>query len=146
VFSEHAALSGFENNGTRAFDISELAGLTREQWDRLEPYQWSVTPAALQRGWRPSGRLRIVPVSPYAQWRNRRRAIRSCQHRRIRDQWHTMTRTGTVVRLMQHIAEPVVDISPADAARFALSEGELAYKLPAALWWLERIFSTASGR
>jgi assimilatory nitrate reductase catalytic subunit len=64
VFSEHAALSGFENNGTRAFDISELAGLTREQWDRLEPYQWSVTPAALQRGWRPSGRLRTVPVSP----------------------------------------------------------------------------------
>jgi assimilatory nitrate reductase catalytic subunit len=38
-----------------------------------------------------------------------------------------MTRTGTVARLMQHIAEPVVDISPADAARFALSEGDLAH-------------------
>jgi assimilatory nitrate reductase catalytic subunit len=112
VFSEHAALSGFENNGTRAFDISELAGLTREQWDRLEPYQWSVTPAALQRGWRPSGRLRTVPVSPA-------RAVAQPTARyplllntgRIRDQWHTMTRTGTVARLMQHIAEPVVDIS-----------------------------------
>ncbi|MDV2900044.1 nitrate reductase [Phytobacter diazotrophicus] len=128
VFSEHAALSGFENNGTRAFDISELAGLTREQWDRLEPYQWSVTPAALQRGWRPSGRLRTVPVSPA-------RAVAQPTARyplllntgRIRDQWHTMTRTGTVARLMQHIAEPVVDISPADAARFALSEGDLAH-------------------
>ncbi|PTA87524.1 nitrate reductase [Kluyvera sp. Nf5] len=128
VFSEHAALSGFENNGTRAFDISELAGLTREQWDRLEPYQWSVTPAALQRGWRPSGRLRTVPVSPA-------RAVAQPTARyplllntgRIRDQWHTMTRTGTVARLMQHIAEPVVDISPADAARFALSEGGLAH-------------------
>ncbi|WP_354690810.1 nitrate reductase [Phytobacter sp. RSE-02] len=128
VFSEHAALSGFENNGTRAFDISELAGLTREQWDRLEPYQWSVTPKALQRGWRPSGRLRTVPVSPA-------RAVAQPTARyplllntgRIRDQWHTMTRTGTVARLMQHIAEPVVDISPADAARFALSEGDLAH-------------------
>ncbi len=128
VFSEHAALSGFENNGTRAFDISELAGLTREQWDKLEPYQWTVAPAALQRGWRPTGRLRTVPVSPV-------RAVAQPTSRyplllntgRIRDQWHTMTRTGTVARLMQHIAEPVVDICPADADRFALGEGVLVH-------------------
>lgn len=128
VFSEHAALSGFENNGTRAFDISELAALTLEEWDTLEPRQWTVTPDALQRGWRPSGRLRTVPVSPA-------RAVAELtalyplllNTGRIRDQWHTMTRTGTVARLMQHIAEPVVDISPADAARFALAEGDLAH-------------------
>ena len=31
---------------------------------------------------------------------------------RVRDQWHTMTRTGAVPRLMQHIAEPVVEVAP----------------------------------
>jgi assimilatory nitrate reductase catalytic subunit len=45
---------------------------------------------------------------------------------RIRDQWHTMTRTGAVPRLMQHIAEPVVEVAPADATRYHLLEGELA--------------------
>ena len=45
---------------------------------------------------------------------------------RIRDQWHTMTRTGTVPRLMQHISEPVVEVAPADATRYQLLEGELA--------------------
>jgi assimilatory nitrate reductase catalytic subunit len=45
---------------------------------------------------------------------------------RIRDQWHTMTRTGAVPRLMQHIAEPVVEVAPADAVRYQLRGGELA--------------------
>lgn len=34
---------------------------------------------------------------------------------RIRDQWHTMTRTGKVSRLNQHIKESFVEINPADA-------------------------------
>ncbi len=31
---------------------------------------------------------------------------------RIRDQWHTMTRTGASPRLGQHLPEPFVEISP----------------------------------
>lgn len=34
---------------------------------------------------------------------------------RIRDQWHTMTRTGKVQRLKQHIADPFIEIHPEDA-------------------------------
>lgn len=45
---------------------------------------------------------------------------------RIRDQWHTMTRTGTVPRLMQHIAEPVVEVAPQDAVRYQLPADGLA--------------------
>ncbi|MDU2496727.1 MAG: nitrate reductase [Klebsiella grimontii] len=93
VFSEHAALSGYENDGQRAFDIGGLADLSREAWDALEPVRWPVSRSN-------SGR--------------------------IRDQWHTMTRTGAVPRLMQHINEPVVEVAPADAQRYHLLEGELA--------------------
>jgi assimilatory nitrate reductase catalytic subunit len=45
---------------------------------------------------------------------------------RIRDQWHTMTRTGAVPRLMQHIAEPVVEVAPQDAVRYQLVADGLA--------------------
>ena len=45
---------------------------------------------------------------------------------RIRDQWHTMTRTGYVPRLMQHMDEPRLEIGAEDAARFDLCDGQLA--------------------
>jgi assimilatory nitrate reductase catalytic subunit len=35
---------------------------------------------------------------------------------RVRDHWHTMTRTGKAARLSAHYAEPFVEIHPADAA------------------------------
>jgi assimilatory nitrate reductase catalytic subunit len=45
---------------------------------------------------------------------------------RVRDQWHTMTRTGMSPRLSQHMPEPYLEIHPADAARCAVRDGELA--------------------
>src|SRR5262249_10735010 len=45
---------------------------------------------------------------------------------RIRDQWHTMTRTGTVARLMTHLREPALDIHPVDAGQFGLGATDLA--------------------
>jgi assimilatory nitrate reductase catalytic subunit len=45
---------------------------------------------------------------------------------RIRDQWHTMTRTGLVPRLAQHLGEPFVEIHPADATRLGLGAASLA--------------------
>src|SRR5215467_14479669 len=40
IFDEHARLSGFENGGSRAFDISGLAGLGRAAYAELAPIQW----------------------------------------------------------------------------------------------------------
>ena len=45
---------------------------------------------------------------------------------RLRDQWHTMTRTGRLPRLMAHQREPLLDIHPADAARLRLVDGGVA--------------------
>src|SRR5690606_19214709 len=39
---------------------------------------------------------------------------------RLRDQWHTMTRTGEVPRLMAQMPEPMVDLHPDDAATLGL--------------------------
>jgi len=45
---------------------------------------------------------------------------------RLRDQWHGMSRTGTLARLYSHAPEACVEISPRDAARLWLAQGELA--------------------
>ncbi len=45
---------------------------------------------------------------------------------RVRDQWHTMTRTGLSPRLGQHLPEPFVEVHPVDAARFGLSHDGFA--------------------
>ena len=45
---------------------------------------------------------------------------------RVRDQWHTMTRTGASPRLAVHVAEPFVEMHPADAAVLGLQQAMLA--------------------
>lgn len=45
---------------------------------------------------------------------------------RIRDQWHTMTRSGKVNKLKQHITESYIEIHPDDARDRGLGDGELA--------------------
>ena len=44
---------------------------------------------------------------------------------RIRDQWHTMTKTGKVSRLMTHIPSPVLEINPIDAFKSKIEEGDI---------------------
>ena len=44
---------------------------------------------------------------------------------RVRDHWHTMTRTGKSTRLSQHCAEPFVEIHPHDAARHRVGDADL---------------------
>jgi len=44
---------------------------------------------------------------------------------RIRDQWHTMTKTGRVTKLKQHIPQPFLQIHPGDAAARNIREGML---------------------
>ena len=44
---------------------------------------------------------------------------------RIRDQWHTMSKTGKVNKLKQHIGESFLEIHPLDAAKRNIKENDL---------------------
>lgn len=44
---------------------------------------------------------------------------------RIRDQWHTMTKTGRVAKLNKHIPQPFLQIHPEDASERGILEGNL---------------------
>jgi assimilatory nitrate reductase catalytic subunit len=136
VFREHAALSGFENAGSRAFDISALADLTGDDYDALTPVQWPVPagrPAGTARMFgdggfvTADGRARFVPPAvPALATATSTRLPLWLNTGRVRDQWHTMTRTGLSARLGAHRPMPFVEVHPADAARFGLVDGGLA--------------------
>ena len=44
---------------------------------------------------------------------------------RLRDQWHGLSRTGSIGRLFGHVPEPVVDMNGEDMARLGLVDGDL---------------------
>jgi assimilatory nitrate reductase catalytic subunit len=46
---------------------------------------------------------------------------------RLRDQWHGMSRTGTLGRLFGHVAEPSVQMNKQDMVRRLLNEGDLVH-------------------
>jgi assimilatory nitrate reductase catalytic subunit len=135
VFREHATLSGFENGGSRVFDISGLARLGDEDYEALVPVQWPVrSPSSgTERLFGdgafafPSGRARLVAINP---GRLANAASKEwpfvLNTGRVRDQWHTMTRTGMSPRLAVHVAEPFVEVHPKDAAALGLEQAMLA--------------------
>ena len=44
---------------------------------------------------------------------------------RIRDQWHTMTKTGKVARLLTHYPQPRIEINPVDAYIRHIKDGDI---------------------
>ncbi|MBX3529668.1 MAG: molybdopterin-dependent oxidoreductase [Rhizobiaceae bacterium] len=134
ILREHAALSAFENDGARLFDIGALSGVTDRAYEAFAPRHW---PAASRddRGARllahgafptPDGRARFVAVRQEGVARPVDAAFPiALNSGRLRDQWHTMTRTGAVPRLMANAPEPALELSPADAAIAGVSEGDL---------------------
>jgi len=148
IFAEHAALSGFENQGTRAFDISALAQMSREQYDQLAPVQWPINDGAPggtarlfadRRFFHADGKARLLPSALPINGLTEARYPLLMNSGRIRDQWHTMTRTGNVPRLMQHVDEPFVALHPHDAAAHGLNQGDLTRVQSALGWWIGRV-------
>ena len=136
IFCEHAALSGFENNGTRDFDISALSELNSQEYENLTPVQWPVTPGNESgtprlckdgRFFHKSRRARFVPPSTASNPKTDNITWPlSLNTGRLRDHWHTMTRTGKSARLSTHTVEPVLDIHPDDAQIAGVEDGSLA--------------------
>jgi assimilatory nitrate reductase catalytic subunit len=134
IFQEHAALSAFENEGRRRFDIGALRNIDADAYQNLQPRFWPMPEhgEAQERLFggdpfpTPGGRANFVPVanSGVATPVNEARPI-GLNSGRLRDHWHTMTRTGRVALLSSNTSEPELDLSPADAARLELHDGDI---------------------
>ncbi len=135
IFNEYAVLSGKDNNGSRDFDISALAELDDAAYENHLPVQWPVTfkhPTGTRRMFEdgqfftPSKKARFIPVHPRAPAHATDAEYPLVLNSgRVRDHWHTMTRTGKSPRLSTHISEIFVQIHPRDAGLYGVEEGEL---------------------
>ena len=134
VLREYAALSAAAAAHGRDFDISGLSELSDCDYDTMPPLYWPHT--RTRNGGRffadgqfftPNGRARMLPLhhcSPATPASTDHPYILNTG--RIRDQWHTMSRSGLTPRLSQHLAEPYLEIHPTDATELGLMAADLA--------------------
>ncbi|HEY4316164.1 MAG TPA: molybdopterin-dependent oxidoreductase [Herbaspirillum sp.] len=156
VFDEHARLSAYRNsNGsdggnaagaagvagvaTRIFNLDGLTGMDRAQFDGLQPIQWPVSRRssggapgtarlfADRRYAHADGKARFIPTAPRAPAHATDADYPLILNTgRMRDQWHTMTRTGKSARLADHTPEPFIDLHAQDALLYGVQAGQLA--------------------
>ncbi|MCZ8182839.1 MAG: molybdopterin-dependent oxidoreductase [Beijerinckiaceae bacterium] len=134
IFREHAALSAFENGGTRDFDLGGVATIRDDAFNEMAPFLWP-KPADGPEGGRffasggfftPDRRARMVAVAlpPETKPRDAENNL-WLNTGRIRDQWHTMTRTGRAPALLGQFGEPFAEIHPDDAAAAGIAPADL---------------------
>lgn len=137
IFNEYIGLTGIANHHDspvkRQLDLSGLGPLTAAQYQRFKPTQWPISAAA-----EPSrlygegqfstrdGRGQFVAVNYQAPAQSA-----DClfplrlNSGRLRDQWHTMTRTGLSPRLNSQDYQPQLLLNPEDASTRGIGEGDL---------------------
>ncbi|AWI53723.1 nitrate reductase [Aquabacterium olei] len=127
VWMEHRA-------STRGRDL-DITGLSYHLLETRGPQQWPMPDGATQGTARlyadgafptANGRARFAPVAyaPVAEPCDADYPF-SLNTGRLRDQWHGMSRTGTLGRLFGHVSEPAVELHPDDMRRLGLAEGDL---------------------
>ncbi|MFK3668182.1 molybdopterin-dependent oxidoreductase [Ochrobactrum teleogrylli] len=134
IFAEHAALSAFENDGCRDFDIGAFEEISPAAYDAMTPFQWPKTPGRAENASRffakggyfhPDRRGRFIATAVPETNRTSSAFPFTLNTGRIRDQWHTMTRTGKSARLSSHIAEPFAELHPRDAIELGIENASL---------------------
>jgi len=128
VWNEH-------RESTRGRDL-DITGMDYAMLDRA-PQQWPLPEGATRGEVRlykdgafptPDGRARFVNVQyrPVAEPLDARYPF-ALTTGRLRDQWHGMSRTGTLGRLFGHAREPALQMHPQDMTRRLLKEGDLVH-------------------
>ncbi len=121
---------------TRGRDL-DITGLSYAILEKQGPQQWPMPEGATQGKKRlyldgvfptanGKAKFNATPWTPVAE-RPESRFPFSLTTGRLRDQWHGMTRTGTIGRLFGHVPEPVVELNSDDMERRGIREGDLVY-------------------
>ncbi|MDZ4123157.1 MAG: molybdopterin-dependent oxidoreductase, partial [Hydrogenophaga sp.] len=114
IWNEH-------RESTRGRDL-DITGLSYAMLEEQGPKQWPIKAGETQGKQRlyedgifptqdGKARFAALPFVPLAELRESRYPF-SLTTGRLRDQWHGMTRTGTLGRLFGHVAEPSVQLNP----------------------------------
>ncbi|MEN8382728.1 molybdopterin-dependent oxidoreductase [Acinetobacter radioresistens] len=146
IFLEHARLSAEQNSHLsqrsetpyfRYFNLKGLTDLSLAEYNELKPVQWPVwskdqaddlVTRLYSQGQfsHADGKAKFIAVSavdPVYPICSEFPLILNTG--RIRDQWHTMSRTGLSANLSTHRAEPYCEIHPHDALKYGIKDDEL---------------------
>ncbi|HJV86640.1 MAG TPA: molybdopterin-dependent oxidoreductase [Noviherbaspirillum sp.] len=129
IWNEH-------RESTRGRDL-DITGLSYKLLEEQGPQQWPFPEGATEGRKRlyedgrfatASGRAKFVNVAyqPVAEKVDARYPFR-LNTGRLRDQWHGMSRTGTVAQLFSHAPEPAVLMAQVDMDRRMIGNGELVH-------------------
>ncbi len=129
VWNEH-------RESTRGRDL-DITGMSYAMLDAQGPQQWPLAEGATigktrlyEDGIFPTadGKAKFVNTEykPVAEPREARYPL-SLTTGRLRDQWHGMSRTGTLGRLFGHVAEPSIEMNAQDMERRQLKDGDLVH-------------------
>ncbi|MFT7060051.1 MAG: assimilatory nitrate reductase catalytic subunit, partial [Pseudorhodobacter sp.] len=132
IYREYAGLSGMAGALGSDFDISDHTLISDADYAAMNPFTWPLN--ARQKGGRffaeghfhtATGRAKMLPITPRGPQSLTSDLPFRLNTGRIRDQWHTMTRSAKSPRLSQHLAEPFVEVHPQDAVKLGLKPADL---------------------
>ena len=129
IWREHIELTGVQNEGERDLDLSFLRDT---DYESLAPQVWGSTEESGHRFF-DDGRFftqdrkaNMVPIMyrpPAAQPTEKHPLVLLTG--RVRDQWHTMTRTAKAPRLLTHVGGPTLGMHSEDIAAYGLDDGHI---------------------
>jgi ferredoxin-nitrate reductase len=128
VFDEHAALTKGTNLDISGLSYADLKSKGTVQWPVPEKgHPGTPRLFADKSFFTPSRKARLFP---FANPNNQSEPLSEdfplvLTTGRIRDQWHTMTKTGKVRKLRQHIEKPFLEINPIDALVRGINDGDI---------------------
>jgi len=133
IFDEYTRLCAVAAHQGVDLDLSGLAGMSAQAYNDMSPVQWPVSTThtggrffADGRFYTENGRANMLALTPRASPSQASAAYPLLLNTgRIRDQWHTMTRSGKSATLSQHYAEPFVEIHPEDAEELEISAADI---------------------
>ncbi|UOG74947.1 molybdopterin-dependent oxidoreductase [Hymenobacter tibetensis] len=128
IYQEHTRLTAGTTLDISGLNYSILRELGSVQWPYRAGQTAPGTPRLFtdQQFYTPSGRAMIHPVAAVFRSEVPDEAFPFILTTgRIRDQWHTMTKTGKVSKLKQHLPQAFLELHPQDAAALAVEEGDL---------------------
>jgi assimilatory nitrate reductase catalytic subunit len=137
IFREHARLTAHANDGKRMLNLGAWDNITAAEYKNWEPAAWPMAETrdsargpmfADGKFPHPDRKARFIALTPrLPEYPTTPEFPLVLNTGRVRDHWHTMTRTSKSARLSAHVAEPFVEVNPADALRYAVRAGELAH-------------------
>lgn len=133
IFDEHARLSGYKSEVRRDFDISGRAGLSQVAYDAMPPFRWPLKADGSRTErffanddfFHADRRAKFVATPVKTPAKRQAKYPFTLNTGRVRDQWHTMTRTGRSPRLSAHVGEPYCELHPSDAAAKGIKAADL---------------------